>query len=377
MVAQAIFLWLLAIWFIVPGSPLLWTLFVVVVLAFPVYAHLQTNILTHSRGVPWTSHFWSVLGDVRTNTLQVLFVVMVLAHQAYSNTDAVIRTLYRKLISHKALLEWKTAAQSEGDHPHGQASFLRLMWASTLLSVIGLVLVSWLRPSALSVAAPFLLTWIFSPFIAYRISLRPRNRQVPLTRADTMLARAIARRTWRFFETFVGDDSNWLPPDNFQEDPQPKIAHRTSPTNIGLLLLSTIAAHDFGYIGTLELTERLGFTFATLKKLEKVRGHYLNWYDTQTLAPLSPRYISTVDSGNLAGHLLAAKQAVAEIADRRLFGPHVVEGMADSFELIREEATQFDVVTRRTEAVTIKQLHAEIDTCLKLLKSQPSDTPDA
>jgi cyclic beta-1,2-glucan synthetase len=377
LVAPAIVLWLLAIWFIIPGSPLLWTLFVVAVLAFPVYAHLQTNILNHSRGVPWTSHFWSVLGDVRTNTLQVLFVVVVLAYQAVSNTDAIIRTFYRKLISHKALLEWKTAAQSERDHPHGQASFLRLMWASTALSVISLVLLSWLRPSALSVAAPFLLAWIFSPFIAYRISLGPRTRQVALTRADMSLARAIARRTWRFFETFVGDDSNWLPPDNFQEDPHPKIAHRTSPTNIGLLLLSTIAAHDFGYIGTLEMTERLGFTFATLKKLERVRGHYLNWYDTQTLAPLSPRYISTVDSGNLAGHLLAAKQAVAEIAGRKLFGSHVVEGLTDSFELIREEATQFNVVSRRTEAVTIKQLHAEIDTCLKLLKGQPSDTPDA
>ena len=103
----------------------------------------------------------------------------------------------------------------------------------------------------------------------------------------------------------------------------------------------------------------------------------MNWYDTQTLAPLSPRYISTVDSGNLAGHLLAVKQAVTEIADRKLFGPHVIEGMTDSFELMREEATQFNVVSRRTEAVTIKQLHAEIDTCLKLLKNQPSDTPDA
>lgn len=377
LVAPAIFLWLLAIWIVIPGSPLLWTLFVVVVLAFPVYAHLQTNLLTHPRGTPWTSHFWSVLGDVRTNTLQVLFVIVVLLHQAYSNTDAVIRTVYRKLISHRALLEWKTAAQSERDDLHSQASFLRSMWVSIFLSVISLALVYWLRPLAFLVAAPFLLIWIFSPFIAYRISLRPRNRQSLLSNTDTKLARVVARRTWRFFETFVGDDSNWLPPDNFQEDPQPKIAHRTSPTNIGLLLLSTVSAHDFGYIGTLELTERLGFTFATVEKLEKVRGHYLNWYDTQTLMPLSPRYISTVDSGNLAGHLLAVKQAVTEITNRKLLGTHVIEGLTDSLELMREEGMQFNVVNRRTEAVTIKQLHAEIDTCLQLLKNQPSDTPDA
>lgn len=377
LVAPAIFLWLLAIWLVIPGSPFLWTLFIFVVMAFPVYAHLQTNILTHPRGIPWSSHFWSVLGDVRTNTLQVLLVIVVLAHQAYSNTDAVIRTLYRKLISDKALLEWKTAAQSERDHPHTQASFLRSMWVSVFLSFISLALVFWLRPSALFIAAPFLLVWIFSPFIAYRISLRPQIKQTPLSVADIKMARTLARRTWRFFETFVGDDSNWLPPDNFQEDPQPKIAHRTSPTNIGLLLLSTISAHDFGYLGTLELTERLGFTFATLEKLEKFWGHYFNWYDTQTLAPLSPRYISTVDSGNLAGHLLAVKQAVTEIADRKLFDAHVMEGLTDSLEMMREEAMHFNVVRRRTEAVTIKQLHAEIDICLQLLRNQPSDTPDA
>jgi cyclic beta-1,2-glucan synthetase len=377
LVAPAIFLWLLAIWTVIPGSPLLWTLFVVVVLAFPVYAHLQTNLLTHPRGIPWTSHFWSLLGDVRTNTLQVLFVIVVLAHQAYSNTDAVVRTLYRKLISHRGLLEWKTAAQSESDYPDSRISFLRSMWVAVVLSVISLALVFWLRPPALLVAAPFLLAWIFSPFIAYRISLSPRTKQIPLSNADTALARSIARRTWRFFETFVGDDSHWLPPDNFQEDPEPKTAHRTSPTNIGLLLLSTISAHDFGYIGTLELTERLGFTFATLEKLEKIRGHYLNWYDTQTLEPLSPRYISTVDSGNLAGHLLAFKQAATQIGDRKLVGAHVIEGLTDSLELMREEAMQFNVVGRRTEAVTIKQLYAMIDTCLQLLENQAGDTPDA
>ncbi|MEO8574506.1 MAG: glucoamylase family protein, partial [Pyrinomonadaceae bacterium] len=186
----------------------------------------------------------------------------------------------------------------------------------------------------------------------------------------------IARRTWRFFETFVGDDTSWLPPDNFQEDPEPKIAHRTSPTNIGLLLLSTISAHDFGYIGTLELTERLGFTFATLEKMERVRGHYLNWYDTQTLAPLSPRYISTVDSGNLAGHLLAAKQAVIEISVRKLFDTRVMEGLTDSLEMMLEESMQMNVTRRRTAAIPIEQLHDEITACLQLLRSRPTETPD-
>ena len=377
LVAPAMFIWLLAGWTVIPGSPILWTLFIVFALAFPVYAHLQTNLLTHPRGIPWTSHFWSVLGDVGTNTLQVLIVLAVLPYQAYSDTDAIIRTLYRKFISHRALLEWTTAAQNEKDDPHDQASFLRLMWVAILLSFVCMTLVFWLRPSALLIASPFLIVWIFSPFVAYRISLGPQSNQIPLIEIDVKMARMIARRTWRFFETFVGDDDNWLPPDNVQETPQLRIAHRTSPTNIGLLLLSTISAHDFGYIGTLELTERLRFTFSTLEKLDKVRGHYLNWYNTQTLVPLTPRYISTVDSGNLAGHLLAVKQAVIEIADRKLFDTHVMEGLTDSLEMMREEAMQLNVVRRRTEAVTIKHLHAEIDTCLQLLRDQTKQTPDA
>ncbi len=377
LVAPTIFLWLLMVWTIVPGAPWLWTLFIVFELAFPVFAHLQSNLLTHPRGIPWTSHFWSVWGDARTNAAQVLLTVAALAHQAYSNVDAIIRTAYRKFISHKNLLEWTTAAQSERENPHDQASFLRLMRFAIILPLIILAVVAWLRPVELPIAIPFILAWILSPFIAYRVSLPPQIEQKILSSDDIKLARMIARRTWRFFETFVGDTDNWLPPDNFQEDPQPKIAHRTSPTNIGLLLLSTISAHDFGYIGTLELTERLGFTFATLEKLEKFHGHLLNWYDTETLVPLAPRYISTVDSGNFAGHLLAVKQAILELPDRKLFDTRVMEGFADSLEMMRAEAAQLSAERGRTQAVTVKQLNSEIEKCLQSLKNQPLETPDA
>ncbi|MDI1240289.1 MAG: glucoamylase family protein [bacterium] len=377
LVAPAIFLWLLATWTIIPGSTLVWSLFIVFVIAFPVFAHLQTNLITHPRGIPWTSHFWSVLGDFKTNAQQLFIVIAVLAYQAYSNSDAVLRTLYRRIISHRNLLEWKTAAQSERDTEPEQISDLRSMRVAILLSAISLARVFWFRPSALVIAVPFLIVWIISPIVAYRISRRPPIIRIPLSGTDIKLARMIARRTWRFFETFVGDDSNWLPPDNYQEDPQPKIAHRTSPTNIGLLLLSTVSAHDFGYIGTLELAERLGFTFTKLEKLEKFRGHYLNWYDTATLAPLSPRYVSSVDSGNLAGHLLAVKQSVLEIKNRKLLDTHVIQGLSDSLEMMREEAAQMNVARRRTEGVTIKQLQSEIEFCLQLLGHQQSETPQS
>ncbi len=377
LVAPAIVLWLFAVWTIIPGSPSLWTLFILLTLAFPVYANLQMNLMTHPRSIPWTSHLRSVWGDFRSNTAQVFLVVVALAHQAYSNSDAIIRTLYRENFSHKNLLEWKTAEQSERENPHDKESFVRYMSVAMLLGILAFSLTAWFRPEALPIALPFILAWILSPLIAYRISLPKQTRQIPLSIDDIKLARMIARRTWRFFETFVGDDDNWLPPDNFQEDPQPKIAHRTSPTNIGLLLLSTISAHDFGYIGTLELTERLGLTFATIEKLESFRGHLLNWYDTQTLEPLNPRYVSTVDSGNFAGHLLAVKQSVIEIPNRNLFDSRVMKGLADSLEMMQFEAMQLKAGRQKTESVSIKQLHAEIESCQQLLKNQPNETPDA
>jgi cyclic beta-1,2-glucan synthetase len=375
--APTIFLWLLAVWTIIPGPPLLYTLFILFEVGFPIYAHLQMNWLAQKRGLAWTSHFWSVWGDFRTNTAQVFISIVALANQAYSKTDAIIRTLYRQNISRRNLLEWQTAAKTESENPHDQKSFFRLMRAAIVLAIISLALIIGLRPEALPVAVPFILAWLFSPIVMFRLSRPPKVRRFHLSEDDTKMARMLARRTWRFFETFVGDDDNWLPPDNFQEDPQEKIAHRTSPTNIGLLLLSTVSAYDFGYIGTLELTERLGFTFSTLEKLEKNRGHFFNWYDTETLAPLAPRYISTVDSGNLAGHLLAVKQSVLEIAARKLFDTKVIEGLADSLEMMREEAMRLNVARRNTEAVSIKHLNQEIEAGLRLLAERPDETPDS
>lgn len=375
LVAPTCFLWLIAVWTIIPGSPFLFTLFILFQVSFPIYAHLQMNLLAHPRGLPWTSHFWSVWSDFRTNTAQVLLAIFALAIQAYSNTDAIIRTIYRQNVSRQNLLEWKTSAKSESENLHSQKSFFHLMWNVMLLSVIILVLVIWVSPNALLIALPFLLVWFFSPIIAYRLSLLPNLKQEPLSADDMKMARMIARRTWRFFETFVTDQDNWLPPDNFQEDPQPKVAHRTSPTNIGLLLLSTVSAHDFGYIGTLELTERIRFTFSTLEKLKKYNGHFFNWYDTQTLEPLIPRYISTVDSGNLAGHLLAFKQSIVEISRRKLLDTKVMEGLTDSLEMMRDEAVQLNLVLYRTEAVSIKHLNNEIETCLSLLKNYLVETP--
>ena len=187
--------------------------------------------------------------------------------------------------------------------------------------------------------------------------------------------RLTARRTWRFFETFVGPDDHALPPDNFQEEPTPVVAHRTSPTNLGLYLLSIVAAHDFGWIGTMDAIERLEATLATMNGLERFRGHFYNWYDTRDLRPLDPKYMSSVDSGNLAGHLIVLGQACREIIDRPLLGPMVLSGIADAILLLRQSARAI-VDGRRTQTVTRKHLDEALDALTAALTPVPSTPGD-
>jgi cyclic beta-1,2-glucan synthetase len=367
LVAPSLFLWLLAAWIAFPGSSLVWTLFVIIAIAFPVYLHVTTSLLIHPRGIPWTSHFWSVWGDIRTNSAQIALSIVLLPHQAYLMADAIIRTLYRKFISHKKLLEWVTAAQTESVARHDLKAFLLFMLPAELLTLAAASLIFVFRAPSLRFAALFLVAWATSPFIAHWVSRRTAPQPRVMVGEDLRLARVVARRTWRFFETFVGSQDNWLPPDNFQEDPQPIIAHRTSPTNIGLLLLSTLSAHDFGYISSLEFVERQELTFTSLTKLIKFHGHFLNWYDTKTLEPLTPQYISTVDSGNLAGNLIALKQACLELPDVRLLEDRVIHGLNDTIQAIGDEAGRLGTSRQRTDVVTVRQLRGEIEACKELL----------
>ena len=375
LLAPSIVLLLTAGWTILPGSGLWVSLFVLLTLAFPVYAHLTSGLLIHPRGVPWTSHFWSVWGDFRTGTAQLFVEIVFIAHQAWLMVDAIGRTLYRKIISRCHLLEWVTVARVEKANKHDLKSFIKFMWSAEAISLIITILILALKPRALPYAGLVLATWVLSPLIAFYVSRQREEGGAPLSAQDVRTGRIVARRTWRFFETFVGDEDHWLPPDNFQEDP-PAIAHRTSPTNIGLLLLSTLAARDFGYIGLIELIERLEFTFASLEKLQKFRGHFFNWHDTRTLQPLWPQYVSTVDSGNLAGSLIALKQALLELPDRRLFDHVALIGMSDTLGAIKIELSQLASTRQRTSAITMKELTAEIESCEKLLaRDAPENLP--
>jgi len=367
LVAPSLFLWLLAAWTVFPGSTLIWSLFVVLTIAFPVYLHVTTSLLIHPRGIPWTSHFWSVWGDARTNAAQVALSIILLPHQAYLMSDAVGRTIYRKLITRRKLLEWVTAADAEKSGRHDLRAFFWFMLPAELLALEAAALTFSVRPAALWTMAPFVVLWLTAPAVAYWVSTAQVTTHKIINAQDVQLARLIARRTWRFFETFVGPEDNWLPPDNFQEDPTPVIAHRTSPTNIGLLFLANSSAHDLGYISSLEFIERGELTLASFDKLTKFRGHLFNWYDTKTAQPLQPSYISTVDSGNLAGHLIAYKQSCIELPETKLFDERTLKGLADTLHGVAEEADGLGAFRQRTDVVTVRQLRDEIEASLELL----------
>jgi cyclic beta-1,2-glucan synthetase len=204
-----------------------------------------------------------------------------------------------------------------------------------------------------ALVAPLMGVWAAAPWIAWRASLPPRTAEAEaMSEKDRRLLQLTARRTFRFFEAFVGSDDNNLPPDNFQEDPKPVIAHRTSPTNIGLLLLSTIAAYDFGYVGLIEMVERLEATLASLQKLQKFRGHFFNWHDTKTLEPLWPHYVSVVDSGNLAGCFIALQQGCIEIPDNRLLDERILKGLTDTLGSLQQDLSNLSASRQRTDSTT-------------------------
>jgi cyclic beta-1,2-glucan synthetase len=373
LIAPSLFLWLVFSCAFFPGSAFLWSLFVFLVIAFPVYLHVTTGLLMHPRGIPWTSHFWTRWGDFRTNTAQIALSFVFLPHQAWLMCDAIVRALYRQLISRKKLLEWVSAAEAEKSARNDVGSFFWFMLPALVLTIVALGVTVSFKPTGLPIMGTLFVIWIVSPLIAYWVSQPRKTERTLLSAEDVAFVRLIARRTWRFFETFVGAEDNWLPPDNYQEDPTTVIAHRTSPTNMGLLLLANSSARDLGYVGALEFVERQELTFSTLAQLGRLNGHFFNWYNTKTLEPLLPQYISTVDSGNLAGHLFAVKQACVEFPENALFESQIVAGLTDTLGAIATEIAGLGSVRQRTDVVTVRQLQDEMAACRKLLEVAPEN----
>jgi cyclic beta-1,2-glucan synthetase len=371
--APAAFLTLIVSWLLPPVSPWVWTRFILATIAIPALLPFLVGLNPRRKGISKRSYLRAVLSDLALGASQFGLTLTFLAYQTWLMSDAILRTLARLFITHRNLLEWVTAAQSKFLADSKISATYKHMPGGVLTVVVAVVALALGRHKAWVAAGPFILLWAAAPAVARWISLPPQFHGASLlSPTDARALRLISRRTWRFFETFVSPADHSLPPDNFQETPKPVVAHRTSPTNIGLYLLSTVAARDFGWLGTLETVERLEATLATMGRMELFRGHFYNWYDTRDLHPLEPRYVSSVDSGNLAGHLLALGNICRELIEKSSLGPQLLAGMEDPIRLLREALAGI-ADTPITHIVTRKQLSNAIDTMVASLDSVPVD----
>jgi cyclic beta-1,2-glucan synthetase len=334
MLPIALLLWLLAGWVWLPGNPLVWTALAII---SPVGHNIGHFILGITRNLRW-KNLDSIGSKVLSNMGRWLLLIVFLPHEALVSLDAIFRTLIRVSLTQKNMLQWITAAHTDKHVNNRDSSwyFWQEMAPGGLLTCLLAIIVFYINVSALPIAAPFLILWFISPEIA-RVISKPLPKIVEqLDDNDVVFLRRLARRTWLFFETFVGPADHWLPPDNYQEDPHGIISHRTSPTNIGMMFLSNLTAWDFGYIGPTEFASRVLASIDSLAKLEHYRGHIFNWYNTQTLEVLQPRYVSTVDSGNLAAALLTLNEGCKTIQVSPVFSPARWNGLMDTIALIEE-----------------------------------------
>jgi cyclic beta-1,2-glucan synthetase len=355
--APALLLWLMVGWIWLPGNPLVWT---ALALIAPVGHQIGHFIIGITRHFHWND-FENLGPKILSNTGRWLMLIVFLPHEAIVALDAVIRTLFRITISQQNLLQWLSAAHTDKHLKNKDSSwyYWREMAPGILLTCLFAIIIFYTNVAALPIAAPFLILWLLSPEIARLISQPIPKTVEQLDEHDVVFLRRISRRTWLFFETFVGPADHWLPPDNYQEDPHGIISHRTSPTNIGMMFLSNLTAWDFGYIGPTELVSRVLASLDSLSKLEHYRGHIFNWYDTQTLEVLLPRYVSTVDSGNLAAALLTLNEGCKTIQNSPIFSPTRWDGLMDTIALIEEAVAKLDC-DNKEEFTTLCEHAAQI-----------------
>ena len=330
---------LLASWLLTgPALGLIATILVVAAVgSIPLLATLG-DVIRKPADLPLETHLRVVGVALGKQAAQFLFTLVFLPYDAYISLDAIIRTLVRVHWTKQSLLEWKTSSDAQRSAGADLSSFFRSMGSAPAIAVVATTLLVQFDRDLLTIAGPLLALWFVSPVVAWWLSRTLAPPLVRLSETQRHFLGKLARRTWRFFEVFVSEDENWLPPDNIQEHPAPGIASRTSPTNIGVALLANLAAYDFGYCSAGYLLDRTRRTLGTLARMERHRGHFYNWYDTHTLKPLAPRYVSTVDSGNLVGNLLVLRVGLLEVVETKILPPRLLGGLRDTVRILLDVA---------------------------------------
>lgn len=357
LVAPALFASFVAGWTLLPGNGLVWTLAGLALVAFPLLTSLLHLLQPRAAQEPARVHLRGLVEDLSTACAQALLTLIFLPFHAWEMVHAIGLTLVRLVLTGRRLLEWETAAtqaaRAAGFLRDGMRSFFGEMAASPISALVVLGVIAAVRPHSWLLALPFLALWAAAPAVAYWLSQSTAPRRRELSAEDRVLFTELAARTWLFFETTLGAEDHWLPPDNLQEGRDPLIAHRTSPTNIGMALLSTLTAHDLGLLSIEDTVERLDRTLTTVEGLERHEGHLLNWYDTRTLEPLPPRYVSTVDSGNLASSLLALAGGCRQLAASRPELATRLSELADRAAAVADEMKFGFLLDRQRQLFTI------------------------
>ncbi len=362
---------LLAAGWIIFTAHWFWTLAVMVIVLTPSLITSFWNLFQKPKEIPMVQHLHNATSITSRSLLQSVFTLMCIPYEAFVSIDAIGRTMWRLLISGRKLLEWNPSGSSQKKDERLFDTFLT-MWISPVLSVSILIWLIQASSAALWPAMPFLLSWIISPAVVNLLGRPSVSTKSRLEENQKIYLRELARKTWLFFEQLVTREDNWLPPDNLQQYPFTVIAHRTSPTNIGLTLLASLAAYDFGYASIRQLIERTSKTFSSMDKLERFKGHFYNWYETQDLKTLSPKYISTVDSGNLAGHLLTLRQGLIAIPNHKIIDRKCMTGLQDTLRIAIQEISPLEVAL----ISELQHLHASLvieDVNLLTLKNHLSN----
>lgn len=310
-----------------------WVIAAILALICPLLFDVSETVVSPIRGISLSGE----INDRKAVVEQIFLIFCFLPYTAYLMVDAIIRTLYRLVISKKNLLEWQTAADVEAKSGKSLRDYVSCMWPASLISAAILWGAFLKSPSSGLFMIPSCALWFINPYIAYYISKDIKNKEFKLTASQGKMLRRISRKTWAYFEDFVNEKDNWLAPDNYQQDPPNGVARRTSPTNIAMGLTSNLTAYDLGYIGLEENLQRLNNILKSMDKLKKYKGHFYNWYNTETMNTLNPEYISTVDSGNLVGYLWILEENLEEYKNTPFINKNMMKGICDTLSLANEE----------------------------------------
>lgn len=336
-IAPAYTVLLMVGWLFLP-KPLSWTAVILSLLFLPELLPSFVELVRRPPKLPFQLHAANVGRSSLRRLAKMTLWLTFLPFEALLAMDAGVRSLWRMVYSHRHLLEWQTAAAAENLAAPNLWHIFQRMWVGPYLAAtIFAMLVRWSAPGTAEWAGPILLLWFLSPLAAWWVSRPLTLATTPLRQDDLSFLRQVARRTWRYFEVFTGPHENWLPPDNFQELPAHQVAHRTSPTDMGLALLSNLMAYDLGYLSAEQLLDRTDHTIESMEQLERYRGHFLNWYDTNTRKALRPLYISTVDSGNLIGHVRVLRSGLHELLSEPLLPTALQDGLRDTLRVLTEQ----------------------------------------